>query len=194
MSRSMRRARMLIVGAWVLSATLSLASCSPFPESPASIGADYPSSGIPTSVGWPSDWIEGFAGESEAVGGPIVGLRLEYVEDAWVWRIRSLDPGTDALGQRPRESTRGREALVDARTLELVNQREVELSEAELAELPVGPYEAAQLSGEAYPSPRLVGLERAFVDNRPAWKITTYDTETDAMSVISIDASSTPAE
>ena len=79
--------------------------------------------------------------------------------------------------------------MVDARTLELVNQRDVELSEAELAELRVSPYQAAQLSGEAYPSPRLVGLELAIVDNRIAWKVTTYDTETDAISVTSIDAS-----
>ncbi|GAA1528379.1 hypothetical protein [Agromyces terreus] len=182
-----------MVSAWVLSLTLFLAGCSSFPESPAVIGADYPSSGIPTDVAWPSDWLEGFYGESDAVGGPIVGLRLEYVDASWVWRIRSLDPGADVLGQRPRESTRGREALVDASSLALVTQHEVELSEAELADPGVGPYEAAQLSGETYPSPRLIGLELTLVDNHPTWSITTYDTETDAVSVTSVDASSTPA-
>lgn len=181
------------MSAWALSAALSFAACSSFPESASSIGADYPSSGIPTSVAWPSDWLEGFNGESDAVGGPIVGLRLEYVEDTWVWRVRSLDSGVDFLGQRPRESSRGREALVDASTLKLVKHHEVELSEAELAELRVGPYTAAQLSGETYPSPRLVGLELVLVDNHPTWKITTYDTETGAISITSINASSTPA-
>ena len=194
MNRSMRRTRRLLVSVWALSAALSLGACSAsFPGSPPSIGADYPNSGIPTSVAWPSDWLEGFVGESDAVGGPIVGLRLEYVEDTWMWRIRSLDRGANILGERTKESPRGREALVEARTLELVNQREVELSETELAELSVSYYEAAQLSGETYPSPRLVGLERATGDNRPAWKITTYDTETGAVSVTSVHASSTPA-
>ena len=193
MSRSIGHSRKLKVSAWVLSPTLLLAACSSVPESPATIGADYLSSGIPTDVAWPSDWLEGFHGESDAVGGTIVGLRLDYVEDMWVWRIRSLDPAANVLDQRPRESTRGREALVDASTLALVNQREVELSEAELAEPGVGPYEAAQLSGETYPSPRLIGLELTTVDNHSTWSITTYDTETDAIAVTSVDAS-TPAD
>lgn len=173
----------IVVGA------LSFSACgASVPSPPATVGDDYPDGGIPVSVTWPSDWLEGFVGESEAAGGPIVGLRLEYVDDRWVWRIRSLDPGRDVLGESITEPDRGREALVDASTRVLVATHHVTLTDAELAAVEVSAYDAAQLSGEIYPNPRLVELELQMVDGEPTWRITTYDTETHVQSVISVSA------
>ena len=185
----MRRATRILFSAILLVSALSFTACgTSFPNPPASVGEDYPSGGIPVSVAWPSDWLEGFVGESDAVGGSIVGLRLEYVEDRWVWRVRSLDPGHDLLGESVTKPERGRESLIDASTLALMKQHQVTLSEAELAEVEVSYYAAAQRAGETYPSPRLIELQRQIEDGRPVWRVTTYDTDTGVQSTTTVDA------
>lgn len=186
MRRMMRR---ISATAGMLAVVLMLAACgASFPEAPQAVGEDYPSEGVPESVAWPSDWLEGFVGESNSPPGPIVGLRLEYVEDQWVWRVRSLDPGRDAFGESVTQPDRGQEALYDAGTLARLDTRSVTLTEAELADIRVSAYDAAQLSGEVYPSPRLIELQRVVADGNPTWRITTYDTETGAQSVLTVGA------
>lgn len=173
----------LLGSAVLLAALLGLTACAPpFPEPPDTIGADYPGA-IPVSVAWPSDWLEGVPGESHAAGWPIVGLQLEHVNGRWVWRVRNPDPGRDIFGESITDPDRAREALIDASTLTLVDERHVVLTEAELAGVEMGAYEAAQLSGEVYPSPRLIGLTQKSEDGRTVWEITTYDTETGVVSV-----------
>jgi hypothetical protein len=113
---------------------------------------------------------------------------LEFVDGNWVWRVRSLDPGHDVFGEQVTDPKRGREALIDASTLALITHHAVELSEAELAEPEVSYYDAAQLSGEQYPSPRLIELSRDMDAGRPVWRITTYDTETGIQSVSTVGA------
>jgi hypothetical protein len=184
-----RRGSRLLAGVTVGAGTLCLAGCvAALPSPPPDVGADYPESGIPTEVAWPSDWLEGIAGESNSPAGPIVGLRLEYIEDQWMWRVRSPDPGRDIWGESVTEPDRGQEALYDASTLARVREQHVTLTDRELAELSISAYDAAQLSGEVYPSPRLIELERVEKDGRPAWRITTYDTETGAQSVVTLGA------
>ncbi|PZT86208.1 MULTISPECIES: hypothetical protein [unclassified Microbacterium] len=190
----------MFVGAIVIAGTLVLSGCgasfpdapdsadASFPDAPDSVGEEYPTSGVPVSVAWPSDWLEGFFGEANSPPGPLVGLRLEYVDDQWVWRVRSLDPGRDEWGESVTEPDRGQEALYDASTLAVKQKRHVTLTEAELADLGVSAYAAAQLSGEVYPSPRLIELALIMQDGRPAWRITTYDTETGLQSEVTVDA------
>ena len=174
---SLRLASKLVLTSVMLTGALFLSGCEgSFPDTPASAGQDYPSGGIPTSVMWPSDWLEGFSGEEDSPRGPIVGLRLEYVRDQWVWRVRSVAPGREG----PADS--GREALYDASTLAFKQERDVTLTDGEVAAISVGATEAARLSGETYPSPRLIALDLGVVDGRPVWDITTYDTETGARS------------
>ena len=112
------------------------------------------------------------------MGGPIVGFRLEYGAEHWVWRIRSADLGrTDALGESNAERTSGVEALVDATDLSLVRRHEVTLTKAEASGTDTSYYDAVKASGEEWPGPRLVELERVVDDRRPTWRVTTYDTE-----------------
>lgn len=186
---NVRRSMRVLVGLIVFAGALCLSACTAFfPSPPTVVGEDYPDGGVPVGVAWPSDWLEGFVGEPNSPPGPIVGLRLEYVEDQWVWRVRSVDPGRDIWGESVTEPDRGQEALYDASTLALVQKHHVTLTEAELAELSVGAHDAAQLSGEVYPGPRLIELERVMEDGRPAWTVTTYDTETGAQSVVTLEA------
>lgn len=117
-----------------------------------------------------------------------MGLRLEYVADRWVWRVRSLDPGRDIWGDSITEPDRGWEAFYDASTFARLQEHHVTLTDAELADLGVGAYGAAQLSGEVYPSPRLIELKRVAEDGRPTWRITTYDTETGVQSEVTLEA------
>lgn len=162
----------------LLSASLfALAGCASFPAAPSEVGEDYPSTGVPTSVKWPSDWLESLAGESDAVSGPVVGVRLENVGDRWVWRVRSTYPGKkDALGESDADSTSGVESLIDATDLTLMQKHDVTLSSAEAAVLNASYYEAVQQSGEEYPGPRLVELKRVVENRQPVWRVTTYDT------------------
>ncbi|WP_345439338.1 hypothetical protein [Microbacterium gilvum] len=170
----LRRRRMAVAALLPAAALLAaLAGCAPFPALPDEVA--YPAGGVPSDVAWPSDWLEGFTSESDAVGGEIVGMRLEYVDDVWFWRIRSHDPGRDVFDEAVTEPDRGREALVDAATLELVVQRHVTLTEAEMAESGVSAYDAAQRSGEEWPAPRLIELERRMADGHAVWDVTVSD-------------------
>ncbi|WP_148059159.1 hypothetical protein [Rathayibacter sp. PhB127] len=174
---SLRLASRMVLTSVVLTSALFVSACEgSFPDAPASAGEDYPSGGVPTSAMWPSDWLEGFSGEEDSPRGPIVGLRLEYVRDQWVWRVRSVAPGREGPADR------GREALYDASTLAFKQERNVALSDGEVVVVSVGATEAARLSGETYPSPRLIALDLGVVDGRPVWNITTCDTETGAQS------------
>ncbi|WP_438354720.1 hypothetical protein [Microbacterium sp. CJ88] len=158
-----------------------LAGCAaPFPEPVPSVGDGYPVEGVPWAVAWPSDWLDGFEGVTSA--GPIVGLRLEYVESRWQWRVRSVDPGRDILGETVTEPDRGRESLFDASTLKVIQERHVTLTPAEVAGGGIGAYQAARLSGEVYPNPRLIELRRQESGGVPVWNITTYDTDTGHLS------------
>lgn len=157
---------------------IALAGCTASPPAPSTVGANWPSTGVPIAVRWPSDWIDSLSGESEAVGGPIVGLRLKYAAQHWVWRIRSADPGrTDFLGESKPEATSGVEALIDATDLSLERRHEVTLTKAEATEADTSYYDAVQASGEEWPGPRLVELKRVVDNHRSTWRVTTYDTE-----------------
>jgi hypothetical protein len=173
----------VIVGALFLSACDSA-----FPTPPPAAGEGYPDGGIPTDVAWPSDWLEGFAGEANSPAGPIVGLRLEHHADKWVWRVRSLDPGRDIWGESVTDPERGEEALYDATTLARLQEHHVTLAEAELADISISAYDAAQRSGEVYPSPRLIELERVVKDGIPTWRVTTYDAGSGVQSEMILEA------
>ncbi|NLA10034.1 MAG: hypothetical protein GX871_07520, partial [Microbacteriaceae bacterium] len=130
----MRSVKRLLGVAALLATALVLAGCAtPFPEPPGAVGQEYPSDGVPLSVAWPSDWLEGFVAEPNSPPGPIVGLRLEHVEARWVWRVRSVDPGRDAFGESVTDPDRGWEALYDASTLTVLREHEVRLTAAELS-------------------------------------------------------------
>jgi hypothetical protein len=187
--RFMTRRTRGLSSAVVILCTVTLAGCgTSVPGPPEEVGDDYPAGGIPTAVMWPSDWLDGIVGEPNGIGGSIVGLRLEYVQDHWVWRVRSADPGRDLFGEAVTEPERGLESLLDATTLAVVDEHHVTLSDAELAPVDVSYYDAAQLSGETYPSPRLIELQREMGNGRPVWDITTYDTGTGVQSTVRVDA------
>lgn len=170
--------RSVVLASLATASAIVLAGCAAFPPAPSTVGSDWPSTGVPSAVRWPSDWVDSLSGESEAVGGTIVGLRLEYGAEHWVWRIRSTDPGkTDALGESNAEPTSGVEALVDATDLSLVRRHEVTLTKAEATGTDTSYYDAVKASGEEWPGPRLVELVRVVDDGRPTWRVTTYDTE-----------------
>lgn len=178
----MRRFGRRALSGLLLSTLPLLISCSAYPtDAPEQIGEDYPSGGVPTQVAWPSDWLEGFVSESEAVGGTIVGLRLEYQRDRWIWRLTSHDPKLDWTGDRVSDPNRGRESIIDATDLSLLQDRHVQLPEEAMAPIEVGTAEAARLSGETYPTPRLVELELGTAHGAPVWEATLMDLDTGAL-------------
>ncbi|WP_243074340.1 hypothetical protein [Microbacterium sp. SS28] len=166
------------IGALVLVAAVSCAACATVPDPPAAVGEDYPGTCMPSEFSWPTDFLESLPGESSAVGGSIVGLRLEYVDAEWVWRLRSADTRSDVFGDRVDDPSAGRESLVDVRTLETLATHEVELTEAEQQTLGTGAYDAAQLSGEQWPSPLIIEMARVMEGGTAMWRITTCDTAT----------------
>lgn len=175
----------------ILTAVASLTACSwsTFPASPETVGADFPEGGIPTAVTWPSDWLDAVIGEpNDGISGEIVDLRLEYHSGAWMWRVTSLDPGRDWLDEMVTEPDRGLESILDATDLSSTQQHHVTLSEDQLADVDVGAYEAARLSGEEYPSPRLVAMELTSVDGLPTWRVTIREQEDGEFSTLEIDA------
>lgn len=172
-----------------LAGALAISGCSAsLPQAPHAVGDDFPSGGIPSSVAWPSDWLESVPGESFGFGWPIVGLRLEHVDERWVWRVRATEQDRDLFGEDVRDSVHGVESIIDAATLDVIAQQDVELTEAESAPDGVGVYWAAQLSGEEYPTPRIIELERVIEDGAAVWRITTYDTGTGTQSEKKVDA------
>lgn len=153
------------------------------PPPPAAVGDDYPGTCLPAELSWPTDFLESLPGESDAVGGSIVGLRLEYVDARWVWRLRSADTAFDAFGEQRDDPAHGREAIVDARTWETLASQEAELTDAEQQDSRTGILAAAQRSGEKWPSPLVIEMARVIEGGAPAWRVATCDTQTNAQSV-----------
>lgn len=173
----------LFLGAILLVPAMFCAACSTVPDAPDAVGANFPGTCLPPELSWPSDFLEALPGESSAVGGSIVGLRLEYLDSVWVWRLRSVDTKYDVFGERVNDPSFGKESLVDVRTLETLATHQVELTDAEQQSVASSAYEAAQLSGEQWPSPLIVELARVIEDDAAVWQITTCDTETNELTV-----------
>ncbi len=169
---------------WVLSVSVTAATlvgcsgCATVPAAPAAVGENYPGTCMPAELSWPTDFLESLPGESDAVGGSIVGLRLEYIDSRWVWRLRSADTRYDVLGEQKSDPSYGRESIVDVRTLETLASNEVELTEAEEQPSASGILDAAQRSGEGWPSPLIIEMARAMKGGESKWRVTTCDTGT----------------
>ncbi|MFJ2534636.1 hypothetical protein [Microbacterium maritypicum] len=177
----------LRASALLVAGVLACAGCSAaMPSPPAAVGDGFPGTCLPSEVSWPSDFLESLPGESEAIGGTIVGLRLEWVDSDFVWRLRSADTRVDMFGERVDDPAFGRESLVDVRTLEVITTGETELTEAEQQMNGSSAYSAAQLSGEEYPSPLIVEMARVIEDGSPAWRLTMCDTATNEMTVTTL--------
>lgn len=177
----------LRASALLVAGVLACAGCSAaMPSPPAAVGDGFPGTCLPSEVSWPSDFLESLPGESEAIGGTIVGLRLEWVDSDFVWRLRSADTRVDMFGERVDDPAFGRESLVDVRTLEVITTGETELTEAEQQMNGNSAYSAAQLSGEEYPSPLIVEMARVMEDGSPAWRLTMCDTATNEMTVTTL--------
>lgn len=171
----------------VMAAVLALAltGCAST-EAPETVGvATIPTGGVPTQVFWPSDWLEGLSGEVDGVGGTIVGISLAHQDGQWVWRIQSTDPDRDTG-----DETRGLDAEIDAVDSETVSSRHIRLDDEQLVEHRVSALEAADLSGEAYPSPRLVSLWLTTRNGEPIWTVTLYDNVSAETTDLTIDANS----
>ena len=177
----------LHVGAAVLVATVAVAGCSTVPDPPDAVGENYPGTCMPAEFSWPTDFLDALPGESPAVGGSIVGLRLEYVDSEWVWRLRSADTRDDPFGERVDDPSFGKESIVDVRTMEVVASHETELTEAEQRMLGASAFAAAQQSGEQWPSPLIIEMTRIMDGGMPAWRITTCDTATNEHSVMTVN-------
>ena len=177
----------LRASALLVAGVLACAGCSAaMPSPPAAVGDGFPGTCLPSEVSWPSDFLESLPGESEAIGGTIVGLRLEWVDSDFVWRLRSADTRVDMFGERVDDPAFGRESPVDVRTLEVITTGETELTEAEQQMNGSSAYSAAQLSGEEYPSPLIVEMARVMEDGSPAWRLTMCDTATNEMTVTTL--------
>lgn len=177
----------LCLGALILIATLSTGGCTTVPSPPDIVGQDYPGTCMPAELWWPTDFLESLPGESTAVGGIIVGLRLEYVDSEWMWRLRSMDTKYDVFGERVDDRSYGRESLVDVRTLETITTHNVELTDAEQQMQGTSASAAAQLSGEQWPSPLIIELARVTEGDEAVWHITTCNTETNEHSVATVN-------
>ena len=178
--------RMSASGAVVVVATLLCAGCSTVPSPPEAVGEDYPGTCMPAEFSWPTDFLESLSGESSAVGGSVVGLRLEYVDSEWAWRLRSVNAKQDVFGEQMMDASVGKESLVDVRTLETIATHEVELTEAELQVPTIGAYDAAQRSGERWPSPLIIEMIHVLDGGAAVWQITTCNTETNQQSVVTV--------
>lgn len=174
----------LVLAGMAAAALISCAGCSTVPAAPGAVGENYPGTCLPGELSWPTDFLESLPGESEAVGGSIVGLRLEYIDSEWVWRLRSTDTRYDLFGERRDDPGFGRESLVDVRTLAVLASHEVELTPAEQQPSARGAVGAAHDSGEQWPSPLIMEMARVMDDGDPVWRITICDTETNEHTVM----------
>ncbi|GAA1916877.1 hypothetical protein GCM10009775_06660 [Microbacterium aoyamense] len=165
-----------------VAAAIGLSGCTAVPAAPSAVGQDYPGTCMPPELSWPTDFLESLPGESDGVAGSIVGLRLEYSDSRWVWRLRSADTRHDLFGEPQNDSSAGRESIVDVRTLEKLASHEVELTDAEQHSSGTGILDAALRSGEEWPSPLIIEMARAMDDGEPAWRITMCDTATNEFS------------
>lgn len=173
-----------IVGAIALIAVLTVTGCaSTVPQAPDAVGDDYPGTCMPGEFTWPTDFLEALPSESPAVGGPVVGLRLEYIGSEWVWRLHSTATRVDMFGERVDDPSFGKESIVDVRTMQPIASHDVQLTDAE-QQTGSGAFTAAQSSGEQWPSPLIVEMSRVIDDGVPMWQITTCDTETNELSVM----------
>ena len=177
----------LVIGVTVLGIAVSCAGCSTIASPPDAVGDDYPGTCMPSEFLWPTDFLESLPGESSAVGGRIVGLRLEYANAEWAWRLRSVDTKYDLFGEQVDDPSFGKESLVDVKTMETLATHPVELTPAEQQEEGIGVYEAAQRSGEQWPSPLIIEMARVVESGAPVWRITTCDTETNEQSVMTLN-------
>ena len=176
----------LWIVAIVITTAMACAGCSTVPNPPDAVGDDYPGTCMPPELSWPTDFLESLPGESTAVGGTIVGLRLEYVDDEWVWRLRSVATKYDMFGERVEDPSFGKESLVDIRTLQPLVIQDVKLTDAETQLLGIGALEAAHLSGEEWPSPLIIEMARVMEGGAPVWRITTCNTETNEQTVTTL--------
>lgn len=170
MSLGRRRAAVALCA----SATLGLltgCTAASAPPAPSALGADYPGTCLPDHFFWPSDFLDSLPGEGGI--GTVVGLRLEYHDDTWMWRVRDAGDGEPGWGG---------ERLLDAATMEPGPETRIELSAAEQRPLQTGAWTAAKQSGEQWPSPLIVEMARVETDGGAAWKVTTCDTETNALT------------
>ena len=170
----------LRIGAVITTALLLCVGCAPAAEDePRKLGEDYPGTCLPGSLTWPTDFLDGLYGEDFGIiDGEIVGLRLEYVDDQWAWRLRSRAHPRDWSGDPIDDPTAGMESLVTTRDLQLIRSRDVTLTEAEQQPTGTGAWAAAKASGEKWPSPLVIDMSRVMDDGRAAWQITTCDTAT----------------
>lgn len=175
--------RVLLSTGVAVAALVGCSGCATIPDAPAAVGENYPGTCMPAELSWPTDFLESLPGESDAIGGSIVGLRLEYVDSRWVWRLRSADTRQDMLGEQKSDPSYGKESIVDVRTLETLASHEVELTEAEQQPSSHGILDAAQRAGESWPSPLIIEMTRAIEGGGSKWRITTCDTETNEHSI-----------
>lgn len=174
------------IAASTLAAFVAVTGCSTVPDPPDVVGANYPGTCMPAELSWPTDFLESLPGESSAVGGRIVGLRLEYDGSQWTWRLRSADTASDAFGDPMEDPRVGKESIVDVRTLETLASHQVTLTEAEQAMTGSGAFDAAHRSGETWPSPLIIEMVRVTERGAPVWRITTCDTTTSGHSVMTL--------
>lgn len=153
------------------------------PEPPTAVGDDYPGTCMPESLTWPTDFLESLPSETT---GSVVGLRLEFIDSEWAWRVRSPDSKEDGFGETVDDPSFGKETLLDVRTLEVLGTQQVELTEAEQQITGAGAYAAAEQSGEQWPSPLIIEMARVMEDGAPVWQITTCDTATNQQSVMTV--------
>lgn len=99
----MKRDVRVVLGILIAGAIGALTGCSTgagTPAPPQAVDENYPGTCMPPEFTWPTDFLEGLPSESAAVSGSVVGLRLEYLNEQWVWRIRSVSSKTDMWGER----------------------------------------------------------------------------------------------
>ena len=177
------RSRWLLPVGLTVAALVGCSGCATVPAAPTAVGENYPGTCLPAELSWPTDFLESLPSESDAVGGSIVGLRLEYVDSRWVWRLRSADTRYDVFGEQKSDPSYGRESIVNVRTLETLASQEVELTEAEQQVAGSGILDAAQRSGEQWPSPLIIEMARVIEGGEPMWRITMCNTATNEYSV-----------
>nr|WP_201470539.1 hypothetical protein [Microbacterium hydrocarbonoxydans] len=175
------RACAVAITAGVVSVIAGCAAGAVNPAPPQTVGENYPGTCMPSEFSWPTDFLEALPSESAAVGGRVVGLRLEYLAEQWVWRIRSAASATDVWGERVDDPSVGMESIVDVRTLEVRSSADATLTEAEQSD-GTGALAAAMATGEQWPSPLIVEMTREMHDGAAVWRITTCDTATAQLS------------
>lgn len=147
--------------------------------------SDFPATGIPTEVRWATDWLEGFASEGNGVRGEIVAIDLDFENGEWIWEVTSRFPSGGPTNTTPE---RGYEAELAADSLTELRSREVRLDSEEQGRPKISIAEAARISGDTYPSPRLISLSLDRDQGSLVWEATLLDSETLAETELAIDA------